>query len=150
MCVFCTKGLFCMFVETQITTDSSTSFFSSCAFSIMSSCVRSAKTKLYTDDLAFNAFNGTIKSHLSPLSFLCLCRISPQRHSYRACHVVRAGGHPQGGHQLRPLQDHLCHLWLREPRHFLLRTCCGALSLSDSQARTGIDHNRMSRIHALF
>lgn len=79
-------------------------------------------------------FNKAMYARDFILSPLCLPRISPQWHGNRTCHTVRARGYPQGGHQLRPLQDHLSHLRLWEPRHFLLRSCGGALSLSNPQA----------------
>lgn len=81
------------------------------------------------------------EAHSSSPFSLCLCRVSPQWHSNRTRHFIRARGHPQGGHQLRPMQDHLRHLWLRQQRHFLLRPRGGALSLPDSQTRTGNKHS---------
>lgn len=159
--VFCTEGSLCISVEAQITTDA-------CYLLLFSLVIHtwvsgkswnkgnSQKIRMRCSHLSvivlllscvtvsfvfFHYSEWWSQLKLTSPPSLCLCRLSPQWHSNWTRHIIRARGHPQGGHQLRPLQDNLRHLRLWKPRYFLLRACGGAVSLPDSQAWTGTNHN---------
>lgn len=66
-----------------------------------------------------------------------LSRVPPQRNSNGASDCDRTRDDLQGGHQLRPLQNHLSDVRLWEQGHFLLRSCRGAFTVQDPQARPG-------------
>lgn len=68
---------------------------------------------------------------------LSLPRLPPQRDSNGASDCNRTRGDLQGGHQLRPLQNHLSDMRLREQGHFLLCPCRGAFTVQDPQAGPG-------------
>lgn len=68
---------------------------------------------------------------------LSLSRFPPQRDGNGTGNCDRTRDDLQGGHQLRPLQNHLSDMRLREQGHFLLCPCCGAFTVQDPQAGPG-------------
>ena len=65
------------------------------------------------------------------------CRFSPERHRAGAGHVLGAGAGVQRERQLRPLQNHLGNVQLRQQGHLLLRPRGGALAVQSTETRAG-------------
>lgn len=65
------------------------------------------------------------------------CRFPPERHGPGIRHSLGAGAAVQRERQLRPLQDHVGDVQLRQQGHFLLRPRGGALPVPSTEARAG-------------
>lgn len=71
------------------------------------------------------------------ISFLSLCRFSPQWHSKGTRYTLWARASLQCERQLRPLQNHSSDMQLRQQGHFLLCPRCGTLTVPSTEARAG-------------